>query len=265
MSNRLPLTNMRLPFLCLAVVLAASLACSSLTLDTEPTPLPTPTHEPATAVGPMPTEDIEITPTDDSIGGWTSFEDDTFGLSFSYPADWNGPEVNRYDSGIGVEVGSDTVYPFGTGLEDRNYTVPDAYFISVSYTQNTQGWDWDELIQNSPWMETYTELLELEDGEAITTPRSLTTRVGEVQVGSFSGLEYTSTLSETAQTEIFYAREVLLFDQDLNYIRVSGGPNNVQIGSDEDWRAAYQRVDAEHNEIFDRLVDSLSVAESAAG
>ena len=248
----------------LGVILAAVLACSSpinliqnFSVST-PTPVAT---EPA-IVEPAPSATAnppDQESPDEADAGWTRFQDDSFGLTFIYPSDWNGPEVNRFNGGIGVEVGSDTVYPFGTGLEDRNYTVTDAYFISISYIENTEGWEWDEFVENSPWIETYTGLLDLEDGESITTPRSLTIRQGLVQVGDFSGLEYIATLSETAQTEIVYAREIQMFDEDLNYIRVTGNPNNVEIRADEDWRAAYQRVDAEHNEIFNRLVESLAI------
>jgi hypothetical protein len=244
--------------LALLMLAGAMLACSLPPLPASPSPLPPPTAEPATAVGPMPTE-AETSPNGDEPG-MATFEDESFGLSFEYPAGWNGPEVNRYDGGIGIEVGTDTVYPYGTGLDERNYTVENAYFVSVTYTQNINGWTWQEFVDSQPWIESYTTLIEMEDGEEITTPRSLTIRVGEVQVGPFSGVEYISTLSETAQTEIFYAREVLLFDNNVNYLRITGSPNNVVIGEGEDWRTAYQGVDADYQQVFHQIVASISVA-----
>ena len=68
------------------------------------------------------------------------------------------------------------------------------------------GRTWDDFI-NSGWIDSYLGLQELGDGQFITTPRSLVTRVGEVTLGDFSGLMYLATLPEGAQTERVYLRE----------------------------------------------------------
>ena len=252
--------------LAMTTLLMALLACSPSITSADPTPTPLP--EPAAATTAPGNEEsaptnVPTAESDDEFGdapeGWTRFVDEQFGLSFLYPQDWNGPEVHRWETGVAAEVGTDTVYPFGTGLAERDYSVPDAYFISVQYTENTQGWDWQEFIANQPWVAGYVDLLEVQNGEFISTPRSLTIRQRELEIGQFTGLEYIATLSETAQTEIFYSREALLFDEELNSIRVTGSPNNVQILEDEGWRAAYERVDKDHQAIFELLLSSVIV------
>lgn len=198
-------------------------------------------------------------PSPGGADGWLRYRDDLFGLSFHYPSDWNGPEVHRRDAGVTAEVGTDTVYPYGTGLDERHYEVEDAYFIAVSYVENLPGWQFDEFVANQPWMQSYLQLQEIADGESISDPRSLTIRQREVAHGDFRGIEYISTLSETAQTMTFYAREVLLFDEDLNSMRISGSPNNVVIREGEDWREAHRRVDESFQADFHLLLDSVNV------
>lgn len=65
------------------------------------------------------------------------FRDETYGLGFFYPPDWMGPEAHRWDCGITVEVGTDVVHPFGTGLDDRVYEKEDSYYVSIQYVPNS--------------------------------------------------------------------------------------------------------------------------------
>lgn len=248
-----------------ATTFLALLACSLPIAVPEASPTPLAQPEQATATPDIIGTDTASTASEatdedasDVPPGWLKFEDDQFGLSFIYPDGWNGPEVHRWETGVTVEVGTDTVYPFGTGLDERNYTVTDAYFVSIQYTENAEGREWQQFIENQAWTEGYAELLDIEDGESISTPRSLTIRLREVEVGEFKGLMYISTLSETAQTMIFYAREALLFDENLNSIRITGSPNNVEIPEGEDWRTAYERVDSEHEQAFLQILESVS-------
>lgn len=198
-------------------------------------------------------------PSTEANGGWIKYQDEEFGLVFYHPPGWNGPEVHRWEAGILTEVGTDTVYPYGTGLDERIYVVQDAFFFTVSYVRNLPGWDFERFEANQPWVQAYVELQEIEDGESISDARSLTIRLREVELADFSGIEYISTLSETAQTMIFYSREILLLDEDLNYLRITGSPNNVAIREGEDWRPAYKRVDAENEETFHNILASVRV------
>jgi hypothetical protein len=248
--------------------MAGAMACAApyqlVPMRDGPAQSPTPAPVAATAAieaSPSPTA-IDGGASDPSSGaqpGWLRFADDVHGLGFDYPADWQGPEVHRWDAGISVEVGSDVVYPYGTGLDETHYQQADAYYVTVQYVPNRNGWPWDQFVSNSPWMETYLAVESLDDGESFSTARSLVIREGARQVGRFQGVEYIATLSETAQTEISYVREALLFDDALNYVRVSGQPNNVRIGQDETWRPAYERVDAQYQATFHMILESISV------
>lgn len=268
MLNDLLIRPIPKPLLFVAVLTAAVVACTpvanliNLRMN-EPTPTFIPTEAPTEKlIDPEGTVESDNDGQDSSVDadtGWLRFHDESFGLSFQYPPDWIGPEVYSWEDGVQVEVGTDTVYPYGTGLDERIYEKKDTYFITIQYTQNSQGWAFDEFVEKQPWMQNFVELNGLSDGESITTPRSLTIRQRAVEVGEFSGIEYIGTLSETAQTMIFYSREVLLFDDELNHLRVTGGPNNVEIPENGDWRAAYQQVDAKHREIFYQILESVSL------
>ena len=99
----------------------------------------------------------------------------------------------------------------------------------------------------------------MEDGGSISTIRSLTIRVREVKLGNFQGLEYIATLSDTAQTERVYIREIMAFDEDLNWLRITGSPNLVQISDLEKWKNDYSRVDLENLDIFTALAKSIEI------
>ena len=157
-----------------------------------------------------------------------------------------------------IEVGSDQVYPYGTDRTDQVTTLPDSYYVLIEYVENRDGKTWDDFI-NSGWIDTYLELQELEDGQFTTTPRSLATRIGEVSLGDFSGIMYLVTLPEGAQTERVYLRQAMLFDSELNWLRVTSQPNMVQIADLENWKNDYARVDQENLETFLTLLDSIEI------
>jgi hypothetical protein len=70
---------------------------------------------------------------------------------------------------------------------------------------------------------------------------------------------YLATIPDTAQTELAYAREVVLFDTDLNWLRITAVPNNVQIVDPEKWKNDYARVDTAYLETFLTLLNSIEV------
>ena len=146
------------------------------------------------------------------------------------------------EGSLRLVVGSDVVYPYGTSRKEQITTVPDSYYITIQYFENIESRTWDDFI-NSGWIDAYLGLLELENGGSITTPRSLTIRVKEITLGDFQGLEYISTLSDTAQTERVYLREIMAFDDDLNWLRITGSPNLVVIMDPDNWKDDFSRVD----------------------
>ncbi len=181
---------------------------------------------------------------------WTRYTNEAFGLRFQYPANWFGPDEYIAEPILRVQIGSDVVYPYGTDRTEQIYSVPNSYYITIQYSQTDQSAVWDE---------TYTMLKNMQDGESTLTARSKLIRVGTVSIGNFEGIEYISTLSDTAQTEAFYVRQVVLFDKNNYVLSIMGSPNNVDLSNGSDWRDAYQRVDEANAEAFHEIVESLVI------
>lgn len=238
----------------LAVVLILALTAGCGTPSVSETASPSPT----TAV--IPTETTEPTPepTENPLGDWMEYRNADYGFSFLYPADWFGPEISDSDGFLRIEVGSDQVYPYGTSREDQITTIPDSYYVLIQYVENREDRSRDDFTA-SGWIDTYLALQEKTDGQFILTPRVVATRIGEVNLGDFSGLMYLSTIPDNAQTERAYAREVVLFDSELNWLRISATPNLVQVSDPEEWKNDYARVDTSYLETFLTLLNSIEI------
>jgi hypothetical protein len=197
-------------------------------------------------------------PTANPFGDWLEYRNDDYGFRFLYPADWFGPEINDSGGFLRIEVGSDQVYPYGTSREDQVTSVPDSYYILIQYVENREDRTWDDFI-NSGWIDTYLALQEVGDGQFTLTPRSVSTRIGEVQLGDFSGLMYLATIPDNAGTERVYLREAMLFDSNLNWLRISAYPNQVQIADLDNWKNDYARVDQDNLETYLTLLESIEI------
>ena len=210
-----------------------------------------PTAAPLPASTPVPTED--------PYPGWTTYADESSGLSFRYPSNWFGPEVYPFEDGVRIEVGSDVVYPYGTGLDEREPGEPNSFGIVIQFTRNRAGWTLEQYRAEQPWLNDTLAVLDLQDGKSVTTARSLTTRVRGLTLGRFTGAEFVTTLPDTAQTERVYLRSAFLMDDVLNVVQVMGSPQNVEVADPAAWRAAFEAVDAANLEAFRGLVDSIQV------
>lgn len=214
-------------------------ACS-FSVNTNPV-LPTATAVEATPV--LPTATVQAS-TDNT------YSNSQFGLSFQFPAGWFGPEEYIADQTLRVEVGSDKVYPYGTGLEERIYDLQNSYNVVIQYSKNDQ---------DSYARDVYQSLQNVQDGESLSDTRGLMIRVREVSVGRFNGVEFISTLSESAQTEPVYIRQVILFDDQSNSLSIMGSPNNVEVAEGANWRDVYRTVDEENKNNFYKIVESITV------
>ena len=181
---------------------------------------------------------------------WKSYANSAFELGFQYPSSWFGPDEYVSDQSLRVEVGSDVVYPYGTDRLEQIYESKNSYYVLIQYSKNDQ---------NQVWKDTYQSLLNLEDGESLSDARSLVIRVRQLNIGRFDGVEYISTLSETAQTEPVYVRQVILFDEQSNLLSVMGTPNNVEISDGMEWRDAYKMVDEANLMLFRQIVESITI------
>lgn len=179
-----------------------------------------------------------------------TYTNDQFGLGFQFPAEWFGPDEFVSEQTVRVEVGSDKVYPYGTGLEERIYDIKNSYYVVVQYSKNDQ---------NSYWRDVYQSLQNLPDGESLSDQRGLLIRVRELTLGQFNGIEFISTLSESAQTDPVYTRQVILFDDRSNSLSVMGSPNHVEVADGANWRDMYRMVDEANVNVFHQIVDSITV------
>ena len=197
----------------------------------------------STPIAATPTEAVQ--PSDPK-----SYSNSAFGLGFQYPVKWFGPDESVSGETLRVEVGSDTVYPYGNPPE----TPPDitnSYHVVTQYTKNNQ---------NPFWKDTYQSLQNLKDGESLSGIRSLIIRVKEVDLGRFTGFEYIFTLPESAQTDHVYGREVMLFDKQTNdLLTITGQPNNVEVGNGANWRDVFRSIDEANLANFHQIVDSMTV------
>lgn len=231
----------------LAMSACSTGAVSNTSTDTVPSPLPPQTEVAAATETPS-----------DVMSGWKEYQNPAAGLSFQYPEDWFGPEVYEVDSDLRIEIGSDVVYPYGTGRELQIYDQTDSYYIVIEYRPNTEGESMDD-YEASTWISPVLDIMALSDGMTIETARSLVIRQREVTIGQFKGVEYIATLSDTAQTERTYSRQLFLMDDNLNILMISGIPNNVQVGDPQNWKLDFQRVDESYLDIFYQVLESIVI------
>jgi hypothetical protein len=179
-----------------------------------------------------------------------SYANSAFGLALQYPTNWYGPDEYISGETLRVAVGSDVIYPYGTDRTDQVSEVKNSYTIVIQLTKNDQAQNWQETTQL---------LAGLKDGESYSTARSTVIRVRQLGLGKFSGYEYISTLSETAQTEPVYMREAILSDGESAVLTVSGSPNNVKISQGANWRETYQMIDEENQAVFTQILESVKI------
>jgi hypothetical protein len=193
---------------------------------------------------------VDVLPTaTDQPATQKSYTNSSFGLTFQYPSNWFGPDEYISGQDLRVAVGSDVVYPYGEVPEEPS-EVRNSYLVVLQYSKNNQ---------NQYWKDTYQSLLNLKDSESLSDGRSMTIRIGQLHIGKFEGIEYISTLSETAQTDPVYVRQVILFDDQSNLLTIMGTPNNVDLSSGASWRDAYRMVDEANQAFFHDIVKSITI------
>jgi hypothetical protein len=182
---------------------------------------------------------------------WKLYINNTFEFGFLYASNWFGPSESVSDGTLRVEIGSDKVYPYGEPPVKPS-DVKNSYNVVIQYMKNNQ---------NSYWKDTYQSLQTLKDGESLSGTKSLIIRVKQLDIGRFKGFEYISTLSETAQTDHVYTREVMLFDEQTNdLLTLMGQPINVEVGNGTNWRDVYQTIDEANLMFFNKIVESISIS-----
>jgi hypothetical protein len=234
-------------FLLMMMILTLN-ACAPLVTATS---APLPTTEPAAFVETQ--IPIVVSPTEMNPSAIRKlYANNAFGLSFQYPSNWFVLDYVSDDT-LRIEVGSDKVYPYGTDPSERINELTNSYNIVIQYTMNDQKPYWKEDT-------TYQSLLNLKDGESLSDARSLLIRVSQLDIGRFKGFEYITTLSETGQTDHFYSRSVMLFDEQTNdLVTIMGQPYNVEVSNGMEWRDVYRTIDEANLTFFHEIVESITL------
>jgi hypothetical protein len=187
-----------------------------------------------------------------------TFSQNPFGVSFSYPADWKGPEVYTYENGFRYEIGTDTVYPYGTDPTERIHTKKNNYYIVVQYDKKPANITATEFRKTQVHLKQYDTLVKLNPGETIEDTRSLVIKVRNINYAGVTGVEYISTLSKSAQTEMSYTREAVLFDTDMNVLSIRGYADDVEVTDNTNWKKDYEAIDAKYLSEFTALTNSVA-------
>ena len=178
------------------------------------------------------------------------YTNDVFILAFQYPSNWFGPSEYVSEGTLRVEIGSDVVYPYGERPEQSS-SGKNSYNVVIQYTKNNQ---------NSYWKNTYQALIRLKDGESLSNAKSLLIRVRQLNIGRFTGFEYVTTLSETAQTDHVFIRSIMVLDTQTNdLLTIMGQPINVEVVGGMAWRNICQTIDESNLIFFQEIVESMTV------
>lgn len=194
--------------------------------------------------------DVDATAEVDSSSSLKSYDNSAFGLSFQFPSSWFGPEEYISGQTLRLEIGSDRVYPYASDPSERIYDLINSYNIVIQYSKNDK---------NQFWKEIYQSLLLLQDGESSSDVRSLMIRVRQLHIGRFEGIEYISTLSDTAQTEPTYIRQAILFDDQSNVLTMMGQPINVDVQDGANWQEIYRMIDEQNQSGFEAILRSIRI------
>jgi hypothetical protein len=84
-------------------------------------------------------------------------------------------------------------------------------------------------------------------------------RVRQLHIGRFEGIEYISTLSDTAQTEPTYIRQAILFDDQSNVLTMMGQPINVDVQDGANWQEIYRMIDEQNQSGFEAILRSIRI------
>lgn len=182
-----------------------------------------------------------------------TYKDDKFNVTYNYPKDWFGPDIYNYENGFRFEIGNAKVYPYGTDRSERQYPTGNNYFIVAQFDKRPTENEGYALTQ-------YNTLKDLKEGDSIKNMRNLTTKVRNININinGLTGVEYISTLSETAQTEMFYIREAILVNSNQDTITIRGSADGVIIEDVANWKSYYEDIDEDNLKVFTDFVNSVS-------
>lgn len=186
----------------------------------------------------------------ESIAG--SYNNEDFGLSFNYPSSWFGPEEYENAETLRVEVGSDTVYPYGTSPEDRVRTIPASYFVILQLDDNNH--------PNEFAMQQLEDLKKMKVEEESSDQRNKLIKIRDINENGLTGVEYISTVSESAQSEFYYTRSAVLQNSEGKILIINANVENVTIPENatrKDWMEIFSEADKNNIQYFRMILDTV--------
>lgn len=213
-----------------------------------------------------PTATISAIPTSDPTANWKTYENKTFNIAFKFPPDWLGPEVYEHQDGFFSEVGTDKVYPYFTLKDKKLYEKKNSYYIRVQFERRPTQFSISQykaiLFQTQTAVQRELSLVSKKDGETYTDIMYSLTRIREVKIGNFKGVEFISSISGSAgeTTDWVYSnqvRKVLLINDNYDIFSIVGSPNNIDISGIENWKEVYDKIDKDNLNIFRQFVETV--------
>jgi hypothetical protein len=210
----------------------------------------------------------EATGTPSIAPGWKEYTNASFGIHITYPQDWKGPEVYATEDQIILEIGSAVAFSYGTSLEDRVYPEGTFYIIDVLYYKNNSRLTLEQLQGNhgpNAWSyrwcdyDIYQALINLGNGESLIVDKEAVSKVRNVTLGQFQGIEYVATLPKDAQSMGMYERQTTLIDGNYDLIEVIGNPFPSQDVPNMNTNDVLRGVDEAFLDIYRGVVESISL------
>jgi hypothetical protein len=202
----------------------------------------------------------DSTPPSGAETAWTRYTHDDPYLSFEYPAAWQAPTVTvraeeGEDRSISVTLFSDP--PLDPKADWLEYP-EGAYGITITYKENASQTQLREFAEKDQMIMAFMDLELIADGESTLVYKAYCTRLGSVQAGGFNGVDYIATLPANAEAMYWWTHNTVLVDSRTRVITITGQPLNVKGLPADNWRDLYRAEDERHQDLYWRVVNSLS-------
>lgn len=215
------------------------------TLKYSPAPL-------ATSQTPQPTITAQSTSAADETANWKIYRNNKFNIRLRYPLNWSEPETQEHEDGFNLVTGTNS---------NKN-----SYYITFQYSKRPNAIPIERYKSIQEAVQRELKLSEQSEGESIVSAIYTLTKVKDIQIQNFSGVEFISSIPETAHTNVGsvtdwkfnnVVRKALLVNDNHDIMSIVGSPNNLDLTDGIDKKIASQRIDEDYLNEFHGFVNSV--------
>ncbi|MDO8515575.1 MAG: hypothetical protein Q7S14_03680 [bacterium] len=188
----------------------------------------------------------------DETASWKTYKNNKFNIGLNYPVGWSKPDVEEHNNGFSLIV--------GTGA------MTNSYHITFQYAKRPDEIPIDKYISVQWGVQREIKLLELSDGESTTSEIYTLTKVRDVQLQNYKGVEFISSIPDTAGAGSITdwkfnntVRKVLLINDNYDLISIVGSPKDLDLTGGLDKKTVSQKVDGSYLNEFKKLVNSVEI------